>query len=192
MFSIKIESMKRLDLANKKFGRLTVKNYSHSHRQPSGQMRAMWNVVCDCGKPVIISTANLTSGNTISCGCYVAELRKKGMIKTDPESMIKEHFSRYKSAARKRKKSFDLTYDQFKTICSKDCEYCGQSPKEKFTKVKNVVKIKLNGIDRVDNNLGYSIDNCVSSCGICNSMKMDRSQKEFLNKIMEIYQKCHS
>ena len=37
--------MKRLDLVNKKIGILTVLNYSHSHIQPSGQKRAMWDVL---------------------------------------------------------------------------------------------------------------------------------------------------
>jgi hypothetical protein len=63
----------------------------------------MWNVICDCGKELLISTANLTGGQTKSCGCYVAELRKKGMIKLNPESAIEEQYRLTKGQAKKRK-----------------------------------------------------------------------------------------
>lgn len=182
--------MKRLELAGKKFYRLTVIKYSHSHIQPSGQKRAMWNVICDCGKELLISTANLTGGQTKSCGCYVAELRKKGMIKLNPESAIEEQYRLTKGQAKKRNKEFDLTYEQYKDIAIKDCHYCGSEPYEKYSQVKNSKKIKLNGIDRVNPKIGYTIGNCVPCCGICNTMKMDRSLDEFLSKITEIYTKC--
>jgi hypothetical protein len=184
--------MKRLDLAGKKFHRLTVLNYSHSHIQPSMQKRAIWNVICDCGKKFQISTANLTGGQTKSCGCYIAELRKKGMIKLNPESAIEEQYRLTKGQAKKRNKDFDLTYEQYKKIVIKDCHYCNAKPYQKYSQVKNSKKIKLNGIDRINTKIGYTIDNCVPCCGVCNTMKMDKSLDEFLTKIAEIYQKCHS
>jgi len=183
--------MKRLELAGKKFHRLTVINYSHSHIQPSMQKRAIWNVICDCGKEFQISTANLTGGQTKSCGCYIAELRKKGMIKLNPESAIEEQYRLTRGQAKKRNKDFDLTYEQYKKIVINDCHYCGAEPYQKYSKVKNSKKIKLNGIDRINTKIGYTIDNCVPCCGVCNTMKMDKSLDEFLTKIAEIYQKCH-
>jgi len=57
------------DLTNQRFGRLTViKRIGTAYTKP------LWECVCDCTppEPVIISQA-LTSGNTISCGCYRSE-----------------------------------------------------------------------------------------------------------------------
>lgn len=46
----------------------------------------------------------------------------------------------------------------------------------------------LNGIDRLDSNIGYNIENCVTCCKQCNIMKNVWSEKDFLNKIKEIYE----
>lgn len=44
------------------------------------------------------------------------------------------------------------------------------------------------GIDRIDSNKNYTINNCVPCCGQCNIMKLDYSQKDFLNKCLSIIQ----
>lgn len=182
--------MKRIDLTGQRKERLLITGFSHSHRQPSGQIRAVWNAICDCGKPVKISTSNFTHGETKSCGCYIADRRKKGMITPNPESAGLEQYNQTKNKALKRNKEFNLTYEQYKEIATKDCTYCGAPPYEKYSQVKNSAKIKLNGIDRVNTKKGYTIDNCVPCCGTCNTMKMDKSLEEFLTKISEIYKKC--
>ena len=46
---------------------------------------------------------------------------------------------------------------------------------------------KYNGIDRVDNKIGYELDNCVSCCIKCNKAKSYFGQDEFLNHIKKIY-----
>lgn len=54
------------DLTGKKFGYLTVLGDSgerDSHR------RILWNCQCICGKIIKVRTDNLTSNNTLSCGC---------------------------------------------------------------------------------------------------------------------------
>lgn len=44
-----------------------------------------------------------------------------------------------------------------------------------------------NGIDRVDNTKGYTIDNVVPCCGICNMAKGKLNQQEFQNWIKRVY-----
>lgn len=56
--------------------------------------------------------------------------------------------------------------------------------KEKYN---NTEPLYLNGIDRVDSNKGYHIDNCVPCCTSCNYAKHKLSQKEFYDKIKKIY-----
>ena len=45
-----------------------------------------------------------------------------------------------------------------------------------------------NGLDRKDNNIGYSLDNCIPACHTCNRMKMDLSYDEFMTKIKQTYE----
>jgi hypothetical protein len=49
------------------FGRLTVEKLEWP----------MWLCMCNCGKKTLVSTANLRSGNTTSCGCYHRERQKE-------------------------------------------------------------------------------------------------------------------
>ena len=46
---------------------------------------------------------------------------------------------------------------------------------------------KFNGIDRIDSNIGYTVNNCVPCCTICNHMKNDLTTDEFYNHIKLLY-----
>jgi len=58
-----------------------------------------------------------------------------------------------------------------------DCVYCGAAPDP------------LNGVDRVDNNLGYIAGNIVSSCKMCNIAKNNHSVDEFLSWIERVHRR---
>lgn len=53
------------DLIGKRFGKLTVMERNGINNQ----RRALWKCACSCGNEVTVSTSNLKSGNTKSCGC---------------------------------------------------------------------------------------------------------------------------
>ena len=79
---------KFIDLTNQKFGRLTVinntANTAHDRK---------WQCKCDCGNEIIVTTSNLKSGNTRSCGCLNTEniyKRGKFLAKIDQEKNLKE------------------------------------------------------------------------------------------------------
>lgn len=61
----------RDDLTDRKFGRLTVvqKNPVAAKNRDS-----RWDCVCECGTTLTVIRGSLTSGNTISCGCYRKEV----------------------------------------------------------------------------------------------------------------------
>jgi hypothetical protein len=61
------------------FGRLTVVAYDGARGKP--KPRGYWRCECSCGSGVVVitQTANLTSGNTTSCGC----LRRENMSKSE-------------------------------------------------------------------------------------------------------------
>lgn len=94
------------------------------------------------------------------------------------------------SHARDKNREFNLTHDEFKEIVHSDCYYCGSKPQpqlqlQKYS--KNSEHQPLNGVDRIDSLKGYSIDNCVPCCSLCNQMKSNLSQEIFLRQIEKIY-----
>lgn len=42
------------------------------------------------------------------------------------------------------------------------------------------------GIDRVDNSVGYTIENCVPCCTSCNFMKGKMTKDDFIEKVSQI------
>lgn len=60
------------DLTGQRFGRLTVLNLDRYEKRTG-----FWNCKCDCGNEVQVRTGDLTSGNTLSCGCLREENRNK-------------------------------------------------------------------------------------------------------------------
>lgn len=53
------------DLTNQKFGKLTV--IEKTDKRSDGHI--VWRCLCDCGNETEVSSADLKSGNTRSCGC---------------------------------------------------------------------------------------------------------------------------
>lgn len=74
---------KRKNLVGQKFGRLTVLEYAGTkvYGKKNPTVNALWKCICDCqlDKPeedrkyCYLTTNELTSGNTKSCGCYGKE-----------------------------------------------------------------------------------------------------------------------
>ena len=62
----------KLNLINKKFGDLTVKEFAGSNKWK----RRLWLCECACGETGITTTYNLTSGRKTNCGCK----KKLGLI----------------------------------------------------------------------------------------------------------------
>jgi 5-methylcytosine-specific restriction endonuclease McrA len=103
------------------------------------------------------------------------------------EQIIKTEYKRYISDnIRKRadKIEFELSEEEFAELIFDVCFYCGAQPSIPTHSGKEVFR---NSIDRVDNNLGYSYDNCVTSCWTCNRMKNKMDVDEFLQHIGNIY-----
>ena len=100
-------------------------------------------------------------------------------------SHIRYVFRAYRKNAKQRGIPFALSMAEFRSIVVLNCIYCGAAPKIGFSLSR--VPIPLNGIDRVDSQLGYSPDNCVPACTSCNKLKSNRSREDFLNHIRKIY-----
>jgi hypothetical protein len=179
--------MKRLDLAGYKKGELTVIGYSHSHVQPSGQKRAIWDVVCSCGVKKQISTTNLLHGATVSCGHVLKEQRHTFRLLPNNQAEKNYLYLSYVHAAKNRKIKFNLTKEKFLEIIGQDCFYCGQKPSnERKTRSKKGVSLMYNGIDRAKSSGCYEDGNVVPCCAKCNFMKRDMDLNEFIEQAERI------
>jgi hypothetical protein len=99
--------------------------------------------------------------------------------------------SQYKSRSQRKGIAFDLTEDQFARIAAQNCFYCDAVPtrvySQRNSRTYKITRVRRNGIDRVDNFLGYTIDNCVPCCAACNRMKLDVSLEDFFMRVSRIY-----
>ena len=84
----------------------------------------------------------------------------------------KELFRNYVNNCKRKKISFNLKLSQIINISSMNCYYCGEPPRN--IKWRRYFCFIYQGIDRMNNKKGYSIDNVVPCCLSCNSIKGDR------------------
>lgn len=89
---------------------------------------------------------------------------------------LKGRYGTYRLHASERGLTFDLTLEEFSTITSQKCHYCNE-----FTINKNYC-----GVDRVRNNEGYSLTNCVPCCTMCNLMKHTHNQQEWIEHMKKV------
>ncbi|MCH5462455.1 alcohol dehydrogenase [Lactobacillus sp. LC28-10] len=67
--------MKRIDLTNQRFGRLTVTGFAGKGKNGN----ALWNCRCDCGEEIVADGYLLRKGNTKSCGCLRRQRGREAM-----------------------------------------------------------------------------------------------------------------
>jgi len=89
-------------------------------------------------------------------------------------------YNSYKTRAEKKSLLFELAKDEYNTIVNSQCYLCGRKSCEKYK----------NGIDRIDNNLGYTMSNVKPCCWSCNFIKKDMELDDLFKKMSDIYLKC--
>ena len=78
----------------------------------------------------------------------------------------------HKSKAKSRKLETSLTKEEFMSLVLQPCDYC----KTGYTNET----VQLNGIDRVDNTVGYHVGNCIPCCYECNVFKKDYTEDQLI------------
>lgn len=158
---------------------------------------------CICGEITNVRGTALRNGTIRSCGCLHSEITSAIHRLEVGEKTLRESMNTYKYGAKKRKFSFSLNREQFKHLTASNCYYCGMEPPLKNSYInndgsrrKNDLRttdatsqrawIKMNGIDRINNKIGYEIENCVSCCSLCNWMKREFDKEIFLSHIKSI------
>jgi hypothetical protein len=189
---------KRKDLTGMKFGKLTAirptKRVLNRIRVIEGEehkeYEQEYECLCECGNLKIsrhkVLVSVLAGKGTGSCGCA----HRKDSGGGDWSVSFNMVWKNYVCHAASNNREFKLTKEQFNELISNDCHYCGSEPsaimKSKSKKKPN--QTIYNGVDRVDNDCGYILANCVSCCEICNKMKLMLTQQEFLAHITKIHQ----
>ncbi len=153
-----------LELKNKKFVKLTV--IRRVENDKFGSVRLLCE--CDCGKELVVFLRNLNTGSAKSC--------KTCRVKPE-QAATNQVFSIYKRGAKHRKLVFKLTREYFAVEIKKVCHYCGSSPLNLYRVKKNT--FVYNGLDRKDNSVGYTKENCVPCCKHCNRAKRNMSYEDF-------------
>lgn len=149
--------------------------------------RSIYKCLCSCGNLCEVTQTDISSGNVKSCGCRMKEV-KKIHYKGENWGSIGVILNNYKQSAKRHKRDFFLSRDEFVAIITSDCYYCGLRPNTEKKAPNTFDKSFLyNGIDRVDNLKGYTLENCVPCCTKCNFFKRDIHQEEFLEMIKNIY-----
>ena len=95
----------------------------------------------------------------------------------------------YKRHAKDRELEWSLTEEQVVELTKQDCYYCGVKPNNISKSAIYNGSYTYNGLDRVDNNKGYTIDNVVPCCKKCNTIKGNLTLQEFKELINKIYNK---
>jgi DNA-binding transcriptional MerR regulator len=144
-----------------------------------GGNKSLWRTECTNCKFTFDLPLDYIKKN-IDTKCYNCRDTKKGEL----GAMF--CYKNYLKTAKKRSIKFELTFEEFVIITSKNCFYCGDVPKYDKKMQQEYTKYAYNGIDRTDNEIGYIVDNCVPCCKTCNSLKLDRTLDEFKKHIERI------
>ena len=178
------------DITGQKFGKLTAIERVGSKQYGKRHKVTLWKCLCDCGNYKTLTRSSLIK-NALSCGCIHGGYKQRKL-----DSQLKNLYKRHKKDCKYRNYTSDLNLEDFNKLISNNCYYCNIEPKQISRPGKSCTKewiekgiLLYNGIDRIDNNIGYSIENCVSCCGQCNRMKNKYTKESFLLKIKLIYER---
>ena len=157
------------------------------HINPNGKAITKYKCECiKCGSIQIKQLHHLKGFKGDGCLECTDKLTPKPRM-----SINERNYSNYKQKIKSQTShNFKLSFEEFDSIVSKNCYYCGSEPifPERFkNEFKNREIEYFNGIDRIDSNKGYILNNCVPCCSTCNRMKSDMIQLEFLNHVEKIY-----
>lgn len=186
------------DRTNNRYGRLIV--LSHAGKDHRG--KHLWLCLCDCGKEKVVVSDNLSSGKSNSCGCLRAEfLARKGnqygIYEDREKALLKVQYSHLKRRNEAKGFTDTVSLDVFSLLVKSPCKYCGIEYSKEIEDRLNESKrkkrlsdhvLKCNGVDRVDNTKGYSIDNSVPCCKFCNIAKHTMSEGDFYAWVRRVYE----
>ena len=170
-----------------KFGALTIisTKYKSTDRYRGDWILNGYDCKCDCGEVLFVIPYDLLNHRKTSCGCGLTRYTKADMKSYG----VGRVFATYKHSAKKRGLDFSLTKEDLRGLILSPCYYCGEFG-DNFIHREDEI-LTYTGIDRVNNNFGYTVENTVPCCERCNRAKLQMSQEDFFSWIELVYTKYH-
>lgn len=176
------------DLTDQTFGRLTAISFVRRAKNSV----AVWLWRCECGVEKEILASNVVHGKTVSCTCWLKSNQRKNIRPNRTllwgESSLKTYFKSYLDGAERRKYEWKLSLTDFFQIIIQDCYLCGDPPQRRLHRKGSHGWLFVNGIDRVDNKIGYILENIKPCCTTCNKAKLKMSFRDFVSHSAKIYE----
>jgi hypothetical protein len=165
-----------------RFHSFVIESPAPTIKTKTGRTYTAWNCICDCGTRFITTTKQVQKGLRKSCGCR-RDMNKYKALPTDV-AITNAYLGRYKMSAKRRNINWNLSDLEFAKLTKMNCHYCGIAPSlEVKTGFHNM---KVNGVDRKNNDIGYENENCLPCCEICNRAKNNLTYNEFCDWIDRI------
>jgi hypothetical protein len=179
------------DLSGKFNGNLEIIKYVNVSKLTENA-KWLWECKCSCGEIIYVRTARLNGTEAFQERCRKCQvpLNAKKRILPDYGAIRNGLFLKYKNKSIVRGYEFNLTFTEFDKLIQQDCYYCGQIPEihpSDLHILREETPFKRNGIDRKDNNLGYTKENSVPCCTMCNFAKLNFSINQFSEWLNRIY-----
>jgi hypothetical protein len=164
--------MREIDHTGKKYNKL-IGIRKVGYKQYKHRKSAIWLWQCDCGNITKTKAERVTKGTTKSCGC----------LRGAYTGVMSLAYSIYCDAYRNIKAGDTITFEEFYKLSSQPCDYCGTtlySTRKSRNDAVQKLEWKYNGLDRVNNNLPHTLENCVPCCWKCNNDKGRSTREEFI------------
>lgn len=174
------------DIKGKKFGKLTVVEFSHLTKWK----HATWKCKCDCGREIFTQTRLLRDGSKTNCGawCEQRNLAKKHPNWKGFGEISLSQFHHIKKDAISRGIHFDIGIEFMSNLFLKQNRRCALSNVEiSMGSYKKKVNDKTASLDRIDSSLGYTVDNVQWVHKDINKMKWDFKMDRFLELVEKIH-----
>ena len=145
--------MRIIDLTGQRFGRLIVVRFIGT----SKARQAIWRCQCDCGKETDVRASSLRCGDTTSCGCLQREVSKEVNTKHgEAHSRLHNIWGQMKGRCENPKNhAFEHYGARGIAVCDEWKEYANFRDWAMLNGYRESLSI-----DRIDNDKGYSPDNC--------------------------------
>jgi hypothetical protein len=154
-----IKSLSEILRGETRFGRLTV----ICEAEPQGKYRRAL-CQCDCGAERAVHTFSLTSGKTLSCGCYHSDIQRdvgRAVGKANRRHGRKET-PEYRAWSAMKGRCLDPKHRAYRNYGARGITVCAEwvASFEAFHRAMGDRPSPDHSLDRIDNDRGYCPDNC--------------------------------